>query len=819
MQTLLQDLRYGLRMAVKNPGFSLVVVLILALGIGISSTLFSIIDGALLHPFAYKDGERAVVLHQKFPRKNLTTFFFSVPEYLDLRSLNHVFEDVAAMRHLSLNITEGDNPERIFGVRVTANAFTMTGVGPYLGRTFRPDEDRPGGPNVVVLSHHFWKSRFLSDPQIVGKTIKLNDESYTVIGVMPSRYRWWGADVWLPMGLNTADTDRTRRSLWIAGWLRPGMTIDQAALEFQGLANRIEQEQGSAVPEYVGWQIMTQSILEAIIRDLKPTLLILLGAVALIVVISCANAANLLLARASARKKEIAVRIALGAGRLRIIRQLLTESLVLSMISGAFGFLLNYLALDTLVALIPASYISSEAEIVANYSAFIFTLGVSMLVGVVFGVIPAWQSSNANLSEVLKEGGRRSSGDIRGRRARSLLVVAEIALALVVLIGAGLMIRSYMQLTEIKPGFNADNVLTMRISLPESRYADGQQVASFYEELLRRVNAIPGVESSAAVSGRPMSEIAAQDFSIEGRPADAAGGLANADYRVITPDYFDMMQIPIRRGRYFTRQDVPESQLVAIINQTMANQYWPDEDPIGKRIRLGNQYTATSSLRESSAESSWLTIVGVVADAKQRPDMLRQIRPEFYLPHLQRANISRDMALLVRGSVEPASLTTAVRDQVRSLDPQQPAYEVWTLEEIVARALGPKRLSIFLLSIFGIIALLLATIGLYATIAYSVSQRTHEIGIRMALGAQKGDVLRLILSQGLRLTLIGLGVGLVLAITLTRLMSSLLYGVSATDPVTIICISLILTVVALLASYIPALRATKVDPGVVLRFE
>lgn len=816
MDFFLRDLRYSFRMLVKNPGFSAAVIFVLTLGLGASSALFSIVDGVLMHPFPYKDSERAVVLRENFPRRNSNSFVVSVPEYLDLRGQTGIFEDVAAIRPTSLTLTNADNPERVAAAWVTANVFSMTGVQAVLGRTFTDEEDKPGGDKVAVLSHRFWERKFFSDQNIAGKTIKLNDETYTVIGVMPNRYRIWGADVWLPLGLNTAETDRTRRSLWALAWLKPGLNPERAQAQLAGVSRQIEDQYVSTVPEYAGFQITVNSLGEGVIRDLKPALYVLLGAVGFVLLIACANVGNLLLSRAKQREQEISIRMALGASRGRIVSQLLTESLYLAVPSGILGFFLNLWCLGLLVSLIPPSYITEEAEIRASSSTLIFTLGVSIFMALLFGLFPTLHLTRSNIADAIRESGRRVTGGMRGRYARTTLVVLEVSLAFVVLIGAGLMIRSYMRMTDLDLGFRTENVLTMRIALPESKYREPHQVTDFYRDLLRRIDSQPGIVASTAVSSRPLGDRGeTQDFSIEGRPLEDVGGMSNADFRIVNHNYFELMGIPLKEGRLFAEQDGPDALQVAIINETMARNFWPDGNVIGSHIRLRQ----ANRNNTPAPEAPWLTVVGVVNDSKQRSDLSAQIRPEICVPLLQRGVQARNMALAVRTSGEPSSATSTIRSQVLSLDSQQPIYEVLTMPEIVVRALGPKRLAMMLLSLFAGLAMVLAAVGLYAITAHAVTQRTREIGIRMALGAQPGDVLKLILRQGIILTLIGLAIGLGAALTLTRLMSSLLYGVSATDPVTVAAISLFLVFVAVVANYIPAHRATKIDPSIVLRYE
>ena len=820
MDIFLQDLRYGFRLLYKRPGFSTVVVIILAIGIGISSALYSIIDGAWLNPDPYENKGQWVAVRGNFPRKNLTSWFFSIPEFYQMSKSDAIFSDVAALRHINMNLSDRDTPERVFGAGVTAEAFSMTGVRPYLGRVFTAEEDRPGGENVAVMSYRLWQRRYQGQQDILGQAIKINDQIYTVIGVMPNRYLLWGADMWVPLRLNPSDADRSARSYWVAGILKPDISVGRASAMMQDFAQQMEQDNLGTTPEYQGLRLWVEDVSEAVLGPLKGTLIVLLGAVFFVLAISCANVGNLLLVRATSRRKEVAVRMAMGASRSRIVSQLLVESLILSLLGGLIGYFIARWSVPLLVSLIPPAFIAAEAEIKVSLSVFLVSVAVSLCMWLLFSLIPALQSSKLKIAETLKEAGRKGSGDNQSRKARSVLVVAEMALALIILVGTGLMIRSYMMLTNVELGFDPSDVLSMRISLPETKYREGQRAINFFEELDRRVKALPGVQDSAFVSTRPMSERAdSQDFSVEGRPLSDAGGLSSAVYRTVSPDYFNVMKIQLVKGRYITDQDQADSLRVAVISETMAKQYWPDADPIGQRVKFGNQDTERVVQGNVNPEDQSATIVGVVKDVRQARALDGRIRPEFYVPQRQRGLHSLDMALLVQTTGNASSLTEAIRRQVQALDPQQPVYDVLPYDEIVGLAFGPKRLALVLLSLFAAIALVLATVGLYAIVSYFVSERTNEIGIRMALGAQPKDVLKQVLMEGIKLALLGIVVGLIGAYILTRVMASLLYGVSTTDVFTFAVVPMILIVVTLIACYFPARRATKVDPVIALRFE
>jgi putative ABC transport system permease protein len=817
MHSFWHDFRYGLRLLGKSPASSAVIILILAIGIGASSSLYSIIDGAWLHAFAYRYHDQFVALRAKFPRRDLTSWFFSAPEYFDVRQLTHVFSETTALRHIDMNIEEGESSERVSATEATASLFRLTNVPPLLGRVFTAEEERPGGEKVIVMSHRLWKRHYRGSPGILNKQIRLNGQFYTVIGIMPPRYLVWGSDLWIPMQLNPAENDRATRRLWIAGVLAPRMTLQRATAELENFAHQIESDHGLTNPEYGGYRIWAEDVGESVIGSLKPALMILMGAVALVLLMSCANVANLLLARATARTREIATRMALGASRARLVRQLLTESLALPVLGGSLGFMIAIWCVPVLMSLIPPNYIAEEAVISVNYKVLLFTILVSLVLGLIFGLSPAWQSSNPNFSEALKGIGRGAAGDRRGRQVRNLLIVGEIAFAVVILSATGLMIKSYQSLTSLQVGIRPDNLVTMRVSLPESRYVEGAQRTAFYDQLFARLDAQPEIDGSAAISTRPMEErAAARDLLLEGHSPNEGGALPNATYRVVTPSYFKVMGIPLLGGRSFARDDDQQHRRVAVISKTMAENYWPNADPIGQRFKLGNVNSESASTSAAKA-NEWITIIGVAGNVRQGLAVEIPNRPEFYLSYAQQPGESGDMALIVHSRSK--SVVSLVRREVAALDPQLPIFAVLTYDEIVSHVFGPKRLALVLLATFAGIALLLVTIGLYAIIAYSVTQRRQEIGIRVAVGAQNRDVLKLILGHGVRLTTFGMAIGVIGALTLTRLMSSLLYGVSAGDLSIYAIVTTVLSSAALFATYFPARRALKIDPIVALRSE
>jgi putative ABC transport system permease protein len=798
-----QDTRYEARMLKKSPGLTSVAVLSLALGMGAISTIFSFVNGIMLRPLPYPESERLVLLDETAFKRGSPSMNVSFPNFVDWRQQNHSFEDIACYTDGSFIITGGAEPEQLKGAFVNQGLFEILGIGPIMGRTFTADEDQPEHDQVVVLSYGLWQRRFGGDPNILGQTLTLNNRQRVVIGVMPKGFQFPEvAEAWGPLALNTKIWTRTDHGLLSIARLKPGVTLEQAQAEMIQIASNIEAL-NPVTNE--GLSVALTSLRAGLVGDYKKALLILLGVVAFVLLIACVNVANLLLARATARQKEIAIRAALGANRKRIFRQLLTESLLLGLISGALGLVLALWGMDLLLAAIPID-IPFWMKFDLDGRALGFTAACSLLTGFVFGTVPALEASNPDLNETLKEGGRSGSGSGR-HRLRSLLVVGEIALSLVLLVGAGLMMRSFMSLQNVNAGINPSGVLTMYIALPGAKYRPPEKRLAFFSQLLDRVRAIPGVQSAGTNTGLPLAgNNWGRSLTVEGFPVLPVGEAPAINHCVISPGYFSAMGITILKGRDFDERDTRDAPKVTIIDERLAREYWPDGDPIGKRIRFG----------PPEDNEPWHTIVGVVGDVRhERLDALT--RKTVYLPFPQMPIGGSSLA--IRSNGRPENITAAVRAQAKEIDPDVALTQVMPMTEVVARSVWQPRLYTALFGVFAAVALILATVGIYGVMSYTVTQRTREIGLRMALGAQKQDVMKLVVGQGVVLAALGVGAGLVAAVGLTRLMSSLLFGVSATDPITFGAVSVLLAGVALGACFVPARRAAKVDPMVALRYE
>jgi putative ABC transport system permease protein len=804
MSQIWQDVRFGARSLLKKPGFAFVAVLTLALGIGANSTIFSFVNAILLRPLPFQNPERLVMLDENSQKRGVASMGVSYPNFLDWREQNRVFEDVAAYSESSYSLTGAGEPEQLRGARISSGLFEILGVAPQLGRNIRPEEDRPDNDNVALLSYGLWQRRFGGNPGVVGQTVNINNRARTVIGVMPAGFKFPEvADVWVPLALDTKMWTRTDHGLYSIARLKPGVTLEQARGEMIGVASRIE-EQNPVTNE--GLSVTVTPLRTMLVGDYRQALLILLGVVSFVLLIACANVANLLLARSAGRQKEIAIRATLGASRWRIIRQLVTESLLLSAVGGVMGLVLAVWGIDLLLAAVPIEFpfwmkFTLDGRVVG------FTLAISVLTGIVFGLAPALQATKIELNETLKEGGRSAGAATGHRRLRSLLVISEVALSLILLAGAGLMMRSFIRLQHVNSGLNPVNVLTMVVPLPRDKYKENEKQIAFFDQLLERVRSLPGVESAGATSGLPLSgSLWGRSLTVEGRPVLSVGEAPMINHVVVTPDYFRSMGITLLAGRDFNDADKKDSTKVTIIDERLAREYWPSESPLGKRIRFG----------PPENNEPWHTIVGVVGEVRhQRLDMAT--RKSIYVPFEQIP--VRTLAITLRTAGDPLGLAASVRNQVKELDPDQPVTEVRPMTEVISRSVWQPRLYAILFAVFAAVALILACVGIYGVMSYAVSQRTHEIGIRMALGASTSDVLKMVLGQGMLLTLAGVGLGLLGAFGVTRVMSSLLFNISATDPVTFAGVSLLLSIVSLLACYIPARRATRVDPMVALRYE
>jgi putative ABC transport system permease protein len=806
MNTIWHDLRFSVRILLRTPSFSVVAVLALSLGIGANSAIFSVVNALLLQPLAYGESDRLVKINHWEAIKNSESAV-SPPGFADYRNQSQSFDSLSAtyLGQTALNYSENDEPERLTGGRVSANFFTTLRVEPLLGRVFLAEEDQPGRNRVVVLSHGLWQRRFGGDLNVVGKDITLSGQSYTVIGVMPQSFKWKTDDLWRPLALapeSFAANQRGSEYLSVVARLKPGVTIHQAQAEMNTIADAIKQNNPTYYPSEGGWGLRVTSLFDEIVGGIKPALLILLGAVGLVLLIACANVANLLLARAASRQREIAIRTALGASRFHLIRQLLTESVLLSLVGGGLGLLLAVWGIDLLVAF-SGDNIPRAEEIGIDGRVLAFTLLVSLMTAIVFGLMPAIHASKSDVQTILKEGGRGSTS-LR-QRARAVLVVADVALSLLLLIGAGLLIKSFSTLQNVSPGFQAQGLLTMQVALPAFRYREPEQVKAFIERSLEEIRAVPGVESAGAVSDLPLSgSVRSGSFNIEDRPSAPGEEGPHADIRSATPGYFETMKIQLIKGRFFTDQDTRTSRPVAIIDETLAEHYFPGEEPLGKRVEF------------QQGKTIWREIVGVVARVKHK-GLDRDFKDQLIAPHAQVSNST--MVLVARTANDPASQVSAVRGAIKKVDKDQPVFRVTTMEQLLASSLAQRRLSVILFGVFAAVALVLAAVGLYGVISYSVTQRTNEIGIRMALGAERSHILKMAVRQGLMLTFVGVVLGLGGAFALTRVMSSLLFEVTATDPMTFAVVPILLAVVVLAACFVPARRATKVDPMIALRYE
>ncbi|MDQ3744760.1 MAG: ABC transporter permease [Acidobacteriota bacterium] len=813
MGTFLKDVRYAARVLLKSPGFTAVAVLAVALGVGANSAIFSVVNAVLLKPLAYTDPGQLVLVNHNYKKIDLKASV-SAPGYAYYRDNAKSFSDVAAFGPMNVNLTGEGEPERLQGMTVTANLFQALGARAAEGRTFTSEENQIGNQRVVVLSDAFWHRRFGGLP-VVGKKITLNGDTYEVVGIMPPGFQFGrefgptGPDIWAPITFTPQQLDPnsslTSEYLGVVARLKPGVTVAQAQAEMNSIADDLRRQYMPGMDES-NWGLLVTPLDEFVVGQIRAALWILLGAVGFVLLIACANVANLLLARAAARQKEIALRTALGASRWRVVRQLLTESVMLSLVGGGLGMLLAMWGVDLLLRL-NDNRLPRASEIGLDRNVLLFTLGVSVLTGIVFGLAPAFHSSRVNLNDTLKEGGRTGRAGV-SRLVRNALVAVEMTFAVVLLVGAGLLIRSFARLQQVNPGFEPRGVLALMVSLPSNKYADGPRRAAFMRDVLERVRALPGVRGAATTTTLPMSGFnQSGSFRIENKPVAQGQDPPHGDRWMVSDDYFQTMGVPLVRGRYFDARDNADAPPVAIIDEAMARKYWPGEDPVGQRIVFEG----------TAQQPRWREVVGIVGHVKNQ-GLEGESRVQYYVPYAQSAN-SPNLFLAVRTAGDPSTLAPAARGAIAEVDKDMPVYRVTTMERMVADSMAQRRFSMFLFGIFAAIALTLAVVGLYGVMSYAVAQRTHEIGLRMALGAQRGDILKMVVGQGLLIIAVGLAAGLLGALALTRVMSSLLYDVSATDPLTYAGIALLLASVALLASYLPARRATKVDPMVALRYE
>jgi putative ABC transport system permease protein len=808
MDTFFQDLRYGARTLTKTPLFTLIAVACLALGIGVNTTIFSVTDAVLMTPFGFENPDELVVLYEAHPKRDITEAGPSFKNFRDWQAQSQSFAGIAAQSFRSLTLTDLEEPVRLQGGTVTWNLFPMLGVRPILGRGLRQDEEQPGAPGAVLLGYEAWVQRFSADSSIIGRTIQVNAKPSTVVGVMPPRFKFpENAELWIPITPIEHESPRIDRGISVYGRLKPGVTAEQGTTELKAIASRLEE----AYPvENKGWTATAKSLRDELIPgEIKLIVLTMMGAVTFVLLIACANVANLMLARATGRQREIAIRAALGAGRGRMIRMLLTESVLLGLAGGVIGIGLANLGLHLLDASLPsADFIPYYIDWNIDRDAMMYTVVISIVTGLIFGLAPALQISANDLQSSLKEGTRGAGSGAKRNRLRNILVVGEVAMSVVLLIGASLFVRSFLNLQKADAGFATERLMTLRIYMPGERYAGSTPKSQRVADVVRRIEGLPGVIAATASNNIPLSGGGSGGAVIvEGHPVPA-GEEQNIFFAAVTPHWFKTLDVPILRGRDFTDSEGQDSSGVAIINQTMATKFWPNEDPVGRRFQFAGDTAAP-----------WFTVIGVTRDiAVDGIDREDEPNPAAFVPYPYNATPNTGITIRT-ATADPAQIMSAVRGEVRASDPILPVFEVQTMQ--TRREEGYWEFNLFsgMFSVFGGIALLLAAIGVYGVVSYGVSQRTHEIGVRMALGAKGGDVLRMVIGQGVMLTLMGVGLGLIGAFGVTRVIGSMLFAVSPQDPVSFIGKALFLTTVAAVASYIPARRAMGVDPVTALRYE
>ena len=820
IDSIWRDLRHGLRTMRRTPAFTTIAVLTMALGIGACATLLSIIyDSFYLH-YAREDKWYAVMAAE--PQRHIFQYRFSVPEYRDILANAGAFEQLGAMGSCSPMLDRGEYPEPIPCGRMAANIIPMLRTPPMLGRAFRPEEDRPGGPRVVIIRSEFWKSHLGGDPHVIGRQIILNQEKYTIVGVMPEHYPVWGAEIYLPIQLDMNSDDRTDREFLITGLLRSGVTTRQAAASLARVADQWQREFGATRAEYNGMQMVVRNVDEWVHAAVQPSIVILVMATGLILIVATLNLANLLLSRAATRRREVAVRAALGASKTRIARQILSEGVLLALAGSVLGFLLALWLVPVAAALIPYDLLQSAK---GEYSLEPVAVGASLVVaiamGVFFGLAPAIRLAGVETSAALKDASARAAGERAGTRSRSALVIAETALTIVLLAGSVLLIQSYRSLMRTDLGFHPEHVLSVQIPLPHARYAAPQQIADFYQQLLPKLSSMPGVTGAAATSGSPMQErlidLTHQDFTIQGRPSPDGASVPTATASAVSHTYFDVMGMRLLAGRFFKDSDASGAAQVVIINEALAHNYFGQSNPVGQMLHLLEPSPVAH--RGDPKGGPILTVIGVVADMKQIRMIESPVQPQIFVPIEQRPEQALGATLMARGDGQPAALEATVREAVASVDHTQPIVNVSTMDQVVQNSFGPKRITTILLAIFAALALVLVVVGFYAVVSYGVAQRTREIGLRMALGAAPRGILRMVLREGAALVIWGIAAGILCALALTRFLQGLLFGIASSDPSVLTGVSMLLLAVALAACFIPARRAMRVDPIVALRQE
>jgi predicted permease len=813
METVLQDLRYGIRMLAKSPGFALASVITLALGIGATTAMFSVVDAVLVKRLPYKNPDEMVAVWEKTPASQRNSV--SSAEFIDWKSQNQVFQNIAALDSAMFNLSDKDQPEQVLGILAAGDLFQVLGVNPSLGRGFVPEEESAGKEKVVVLSHGLWQRRFGSDRNILGASIRLNNEKYTVIGVMPSSFRFLSnrVDLWMPLVLEPGQLNRRMHYLSVYGRLKPATKLNDAQADLDVIMRNLDRQYPES--HMKNWGAIVVPLRDQVVTaDLRQSLLIFLTAVSFVLLISCANVANLALARGATRFREISIRAALGASRFRLGRQLLTESLLLSVLGGILGLFLSFWLVSLSATLIPRDTLPSEAEVAINFRVLFLATVLSLLTGILFGLVPSRSIAKTNLTAFLKEGSKAASMSFRRSRLRNVLVIAEVGLAVILLVCAGLLVRSLKLLQQVHPGFEPNNVLTLELTLPETQYSDSTKITSFYRKVIDRLKSFPGVEDVSMVTEPPLGGSAFWIFfTIEGLPTLSISEQPTTNLQIVSPSYFSTLSIPLLKGRDFTEHDTRNTTQVAIINKTLSQKFFPNEDPIGKRINIETRVPGQQALNPATPRE----IVGVTGNVKISQLGERSENCEVYVPHRQ--NPWTSMRLVVRTGNDLMSTVNSVKAAVLEIDKTQPVTNVRAMKQILAESLSEPLLRTEVLSLFSFVALLLSAVGIYSVMSYTVSQRTQEIGIRMALGANRQEVLRLIVKQGMMLALLGWIIGGLASLVVARALASFLFGVGTADPITFCEMSLLIMVVAFLACYFPARRAMRVDPIVALRYE